>query len=312
MPAPRARAATRPPAARLSRRLAPIRKLAAVLDGTAPRVRLDRLPVEPPSGLERREAEDRMAELERELFDLQDLLWGARTTSVLMVLQGRDAAGKDGAIKHVFGGLNPRGVHVQSFGVPTPEELEHDFLWRVHLRAPRLGEIAIFNRSHYEDVLVARVRSLVPAPVWRPRFAHIADFERLLAEHGTLVLKFFLHIDRAEQEERLLDRERERRKAWKLNVEDWRDRERWDDYTRAYEDALSRTAAPHAPWIVVPSNSKWYRNLVVAEALAAALRPSREAWERVLEKAGARGRRELAAFRREQAGARPRRPRPAR
>src|SRR5688572_25385902 len=170
----------------------------------------------------------------------------------MVVLQGRDTAGKDGTIKHVAGCLNPRGVQVVSFGVPTEEERQHDFLWRVHRHAPRHGELAIFNRSHYEDVLVVRVNELVPASLWRKRYGHIRDFEGTLAEHGTIILKFFLHITKEEQEERLLEREKDPKAAWKLNPRDWEDRERWEDYTRAYEEALARTAAPHAPWYVVP------------------------------------------------------------
>ena len=160
-------------------------------------------------------------------------MWGAKVNSVLVVLQGRDTAGKDGTIKHVVGCLNPRGVNVASFGVPTAEERQHDFLWRVHRHAPRLGEFSIFNRSHYEDVLVVRVHGLAPKALWKARYEHIADFEQLLAEHGTIVLKYFLHIDPKEQKERLLERERDPNAAWKLNPNDWKEREYWDDYTAA-------------------------------------------------------------------------------
>jgi PPK2 family polyphosphate:nucleotide phosphotransferase len=224
-------------------------------------------------------------------------MYGAKRNSVLIVLQGRDTAGKDGSIKHVAGCLNPRGVSVISFGVPTPEEREHDFLWRVHKHAPRAGEFAIFNRSHYEDVLVARVHGLVPRRLWKERYGHIADFEELLAEHGTIVLKYFLHITRKEQKERLLERERDLEAAWKLNPNDWKERDYWDEYTEAYEAAISRTAAKHAPWIVVPANAKWYRNLVIAESIAAALRPRRKDWQRTLEAMEKAGRAELAAYR---------------
>jgi PPK2 family polyphosphate:nucleotide phosphotransferase len=231
-------------------------------------------------------------------------MWGAKGNSVLVVLQGRDSAGKDGAIKHVAGFLNPRGVHVASFGVPTEEERQHDFLWRVHRHAPRLGEFAIFNRSHYEDVLVTRVRGLVPKKLWRERYGHIADFEELLAEHGTIVLKYFLHITKAEQKKRLLERERSPETAWKLNPNDWIDRDYWDDYTEAYEDAISKTAAPHAPWIVVPANAKWYRNLLVAETVVEALRGQRSGWKKTLDKMGRQRRAELAAYRAERAKSR--------
>ncbi|MCS6911957.1 MAG: polyphosphate kinase 2 family protein [Myxococcales bacterium] len=261
------------------------------------RIRLDELPTDPPKGTSRKEAEARLAELGEELFELQDLLWGARLHSLLVVLQGRDTAGKDGVIKTVAGYLNPRGVHVVSFGPPTQEELEHDFLWRVHRHTPRKGEVAIWNRSHYEDVLVVRVHGLTPASIWRERYGHICDFEELLAEHDTIVRKFFLHISHREQQARLLERERDPRKAWKLSVGDWREREHWDAYTEAYEEAISRCATPRAPWIVVPADAKWYRNLVVAEALVEALRPYRPVWEAHLDALGHKARAELAAYR---------------
>ena len=269
-----------------------------VFDRKGRRVRLGEISAEPPKGMTRAKAEERLAELGKEIFDLQDRLWGAKTRSVMVVLQGRDSAGKDGAIKHVVGFLNPRGVSVTSFGVPTPEEREHDFLWRVHRHAPRLGEFAIFNRSHYEDVLVVRVHELVPKKLWKERYGHIADFEELLAEHGTLILKFFLHITSKEQELRLLEREEQAETAWKLNPNDWMERDHWDEYTEAYEDAIERTASPHAPWIVVPANAKWYRNLVVAEAIVEALRPHRKEWKRKLDAMGAEGRAELDRYRR--------------
>jgi PPK2 family polyphosphate:nucleotide phosphotransferase len=216
---------------------------------------------------------------------------------VLVVLQGRDTAGKDGTIKHVAGCLNPRGVHVVSFGVPTLEERQHDFLWRVHRHAPRLGEFAIFNRSHYEDVLVVRVHGLAPKKLWKARYGHIADFEELLAEHGTIVLKYFLHISKKEQKKRLLERERDARTAWKLSANDWKERECWDEYTEAYEDAIAKTACRHAPWTVVPADAKWYRNLVVAESIVDALRERRKDWERTLAEMGRKARAELAAHR---------------
>ena len=261
------------------------------------KIRLDRISADPPKGITKEKARKRFEKLGEELFDLQDEMWGAKVNSVLIVLQGRDSAGKDGAIKHVAGCLNPRGVRVHSFGVPTDEEREHDFLWRVHRHAPRLGEFAIFNRSHYEDVLVVRVHDLVPRKLWKERYGHIADFEELLAEHGTIVLKYFLHISNKEQKERLLERERDPRAAWKLNANDWKEREYWDDYTEAYEDAISRTAAPHAPWIVVPANAKWYRNLVVAESIVEALRGHRKTWSRTLGDMGRERRAELARAR---------------
>jgi len=263
------------------------------------RVRLDGIPTGPPGGITKEKARKRFEALGAELFDLQDALWGAKVNSVMVVLQGRDSAGKDGAIKHVAGCLNPRGVSVVSFGVPTDEERAHDFLWRVHRHAPRLGEFAIFNRSHYEDVLVVRVHGLVPRRLWKERYGHIADFEELLAEHGTIVLKYFLHINKKEQKKRLLERESDPKAAWKLNANDWKEREHWDDYTEAYEDAISKTAAPHAPWTVVPADAKWYRNLVIAESIVEALRARRADWKKTLDETARKRRAELAALRSE-------------
>ncbi|MBX3717125.1 MAG: polyphosphate kinase 2 family protein [Burkholderiales bacterium] len=274
-----------------------------VFDRQGAKVRLDDISAEPPKGMTREKAEARFATLGQELFDLQDAMFGAKVNSVMVVLQGRDSAGKDGAIKHVVGCLNPRGVIVTSFGVPTPEEREHDFLWRVHRHAPRLGEFSIFNRSHYEDVLVVRVHDLAPKAVWKERYGHIRDFEELLAEHGTIILKYFLHITKKEQEERLLEREESPETAWKLNPTDWKERDHWDEYTQAYEDAISKTAAKHAPWTVVPANAKWYRNLVIAESIVEALRKRRKDWESTLEKMGREGREELAAYRAQAAAA---------
>jgi polyphosphate kinase 2 (PPK2 family) len=185
-----------------------------------------------------------------------------------------------------------------SFGVPTAEEREHDFLWRVHRHAPRLGEFAIFNRSHYEDVLVVRVHELVAKKLWKARYDHIADFEALLAQHGTIVLKYFLHITKGEQKERLLEREKDPENAWKLNPNDWKERDCWDEYTEAYEDAISKTAAKHAPWMVVPANAKWYRNLVVAESIVEALRAHRKGWRRKLQSMAEDARATLASYRR--------------
>jgi len=268
-----------------------------VFDKPGGKVRLDAISAEPPKGMTRAKAGKRFASLGRELFDLQDAMYGAKMASVLVVLQGRDSAGKDGSIKHVVGCLNPRGVIVSSFGVPTPEERAHDFLWRVHRHAPRLGEFSIFNRSHYEDVLVVRVHGLAPKSLWKERFGHIRDFEELLAEHGTIVLKYFLHITKEEQEARLLEREESPETAWKLNPNDWKERDHWDDYTRAYEEAISKTAAKHAPWTVVPANAKWYRNLVIAESIVEALKGRRRGWEKSLEEMGRTGRAELEAYR---------------
>jgi PPK2 family polyphosphate:nucleotide phosphotransferase len=270
-------------------------------DRPGDKVRLDDISAEPPKDMPREKAEPRLAELGQELFALQDEMFSAKASSVLVVLQGRDTAGKDGTIKHVAGYLNPRGVSVVSFGVPTAEERDHDFLWRVHRHAPRLGEFAIFNRSHYEDVLVVRVHELVPKKLWKARYDHIVDFEAMLAEHGTIVLKYFLHISKREQKERLLEREKDPATAWKLNPNDWKERDCWDEYTNAYEDAISKTAAKHAPWTVVPANAKWYRNLVVAESIVEVLRARRKDWDRKLKSMAAEAKATLAAYRQERA-----------
>ncbi len=267
------------------------------LDKQGEKIHLADIATTPPKKTDKDAAKKAFDALGEELFDLQDLMWGARLNSVLIILQGRDTAGKDGTIKHVAGHLNPRGLNVVSFGVPTEEERQHDFLWRIHQHTPRLGEFAIFNRSHYEDVLVARVNQLVPEALWKERYGHIRDFEELLAEHGTLVLKFFLHISQQEQEERLFAREKEARKAWKISAGDWEDRQNWDAYTQAYEEVFARTSTREAPWTIVPADSKWYRNLVVAQALVDTLRPHRDAWQKRLDAVGEEKKRELARWR---------------
>ncbi|MEW6179469.1 MAG: polyphosphate kinase 2 family protein [Chloroflexota bacterium] len=218
------------------------------------------------------EGRERLQELNRELEELQELLYAEHKHKVLIVLQGMDTSGKDGVIRHVFEGVNPQGVRVANFKVPTPEELDHDYLWRVHRQTPGRGEMVIFNRSHYEDVLVVRVHGLVPEEIWKRRYAQINDFERLLAEEGTLILKFYLHIDLQEQKERLQARLDDPTKHWKFSVGDLKERARWAEYMQAYEDVLNKTSTDYAPWFIVPSNKKWYRNLVVASVLVDALK----------------------------------------
>jgi PPK2 family polyphosphate:nucleotide phosphotransferase len=222
-------------------------------------------------GLQEDEAEDRLLELNRRLESLQELLYAEGRHRVLVVLQAMDAGGKDGVIRHVFEGVNPQGVRVASFGRPTEEELAHDYLWRVHAHAPATGRITIFNRSHYEDVLVVRVHGLVPAEVWRRRYRHINEWERLLAEEGTTIRKFYLHISPEEQAERFQARLDDPTKRWKFRLGDLEERARWADYAAAYEAVLSQTSTPWAPWYVVPADHKWYRNLVVATVLVEAL-----------------------------------------
>lgn len=207
----------------------------------------------------------------KRLLELQEVLWAEGKHAVLIVLQGMDASGKDGTIEHVFHGVNPQGCHVTGFKVPTKEELEHDFLWRIHKAAPRRGMIGIFNRSQYEDVLVVRVENLAPEDVWSKRYEQINHFEKLLADTGTVILKFYLHISKDEQKERFEARRQDPNKVWKFSEEDVAKRRLWDDYMQAYEDAINRCSTPWAPWTIVPANRKWYRNLVVSQALVDAL-----------------------------------------
>ncbi len=249
------------------------------------------------AGLKREEAEEKTTGLIEELIELQELLYAAQMQSVLVVLQGRDTSGKDGTISHVAGPLNSLGCSVASFKVPTEAELAHDFLWRVHVQTPQTGQITIFNRSHYEDVLVVRVHELAPEEVWRERYQHINAFERLLADSSTIILKFYLHISKDEQEQRLLKRENDATKSWKLSVGDWKEREYWDAYTAAYEDALNRCSTKHAPWFIVPADKKWFRNLAVAEALRDALLPFREQWMEKLEEVGQEGKKAIEEYR---------------
>jgi PPK2 family polyphosphate:nucleotide phosphotransferase len=219
----------------------------------------------------KKEGRKRLLELNQSLEELQELLYAEHKHKVLIVLQAMDTGGKDGTIRHVFEGVNPQGVRVASFKKPTPEELDRDFLWRVHKQVPGEGEIVIFNRSHYEDVLVVRVHNLAPKEVWSKRYDHINDFERMLVDEGTAILKFFLHIDLDEQKERLQARLDEPNKHWKFNPGDLKERKLWPEYLKAYEDAISKTSTDWAPWYIVPANRKWYRNLVVGTVVIEAL-----------------------------------------
>jgi PPK2 family polyphosphate:nucleotide phosphotransferase len=208
--------------------------------------------------------------LER-LAHLQALLAAQREHALLIVLQALDAGGKDGTIKHVFGAFNPQGASVTSFKAPTPDELAHDFLWRIHPHTPGRGQIAIFNRSHYEDVLVTRVHGLIDLETCKQRYRLIRSFERGLVANKTLVLKFFLHISPAEQLARFEQRLEDPTRNWKISASDYAEREQWDAYIAAFEDALSATSTPQAPWYVIPSNHKWFRNLAVSQIVAASL-----------------------------------------
>jgi PPK2 family polyphosphate:nucleotide phosphotransferase len=204
----------------------------------------------------------------RRIQGLQARLYAENERGLLIVLQAMDTGGKDGTIKHVFSGVNPQGCRVSSFKTPSAEEANHDFLWRYHKSAPARGRIGIFNRSHYEDVLVVRVKDLVPDAVWRERYHQINDFERNLSNDGITVLKFFLHISKDEQKRRLQSRLENPDKRWKFSSADIKERAFWDDYQVAFEDALTNCSTEHAPWYVVPANKKWYRNLVVARTIA--------------------------------------------
>lgn len=266
------------------------------ITGTRP-VKLRDFDPEYDAGLNKEAGEAKLEKLSAELTRLQELLYAAGQHSVLIVLQGRDTSGKDGTIKAVMGPLNSLGCQVASFKVPTAEELAHDFLWRIHQQTPGKGEITIFNRSHYEDVLVVRVHKIVPDKVWRSRFGHINDFEKLLVEANTIVLKFYLHISKQEQEQRLLEREQDATKYWKLSAGDWKEREYWNAYTLAYEDTLNRCSTPQAPWFIVPANKKWFRNLAVAEALVNALKPHEKQWMKRLEEVGQKSKAEIETFR---------------
>jgi len=206
------------------------------------------------------------------LSDIQELMYAEHKQKLLIVLQGIDTSGKDGTIEHVFGDVNPQGTKVINFKVPTKKELDHDYLWRVHQHTPGKGEIVIFNRSHYEDVLVVRVHDIVPEDVWKKRYDQINDFERLLADEGTTIRKFFLHVSKQEQAKRFLARLDRPQKRWKFNPGDLEEREYWDDYIAAFEDVLSKTSTPWAPWYVVPADRKWYRNLVVASVVLDSLK----------------------------------------
>lgn len=202
--------------------------------------------------------------LNSQLEALQELLYAEGKNRLLVVLQAMDTGGKDGTIRHVFEGVNPQGVKVASFKAPSKLELGHDYLWRIHKHTPARGEIVIFNRSHYEDVLVVRVHNLVPEEIWSRRYQHITAFEKLLADEGTSILKFYLHIDQAEQKERLQARLDEPHKIWKFSKRDLEERKLWSQYQAAFQTVLEKTSTDYAPWYIIPANRKWYRNLVIS------------------------------------------------
>jgi PPK2 family polyphosphate:nucleotide phosphotransferase len=219
---------------------------------------------------QRRDDKNHEKTLER-LRELQHLLYADKRYSLLIVLQGLDAAGKDGTIRHVMSGVNPQGCDVTSFKAPSPLELSRDYLWRIHRAVPPRGSIGIFNRSHYEDVLIVRVHELVPKSVWRTRYRQINEFEQMLTENGVTILKFFLHISKEEQRKRFEARIRDSSRNWKLSLPDFEERQHWDNYTEAYEETLHRCSTKAAPWYVIPANRKWFRNYLVADLVVRAL-----------------------------------------
>jgi PPK2 family polyphosphate:nucleotide phosphotransferase len=231
------------------------------------KVRLDRIDPNDTHGIDKAAAEKRFNKDCADLLELQTVLYAEARRSVLVVLQGIDASGKDGTIRHVMSGLNPQGVTVTSFKAPDGEEKRHDYLWRVHRAVPEWGKIGIFNRSHYEDVLVVRVHNLVEKAVWSKRFEQINDFERMLTESGVRILKFFLWIGKDEQKKRFEARLDDPTKNWKFSADDTKERKFWDEYIVAYEDMLAKCSTEAAPWYVVPANHKWFRNLAVAQIL---------------------------------------------
>ncbi len=215
-------------------------------------------------GGDKQEYDEQFQILQTELQHQQKLLFAQNRHKILIVMQAMDTGGKDGCIKHVFSHIDPQGIHVRSFKKPTEEELAHDFLWRVHSKVPSTGQLVIFNRSHYEDIIAVRVKKLFPEEVWKRRQKHVIDFERMLAEEGTTIVKIFLHISREEQKERLQVRLDDPMKHWKFNPDDLADRKLWPDFMHAYEEIISKTSTDYAPWYVVPADRKWYRNLCVA------------------------------------------------
>ena len=249
------------------------------------------------AGVHKKRGLEELEELGQEFSQLGNLLTYAGTHALLVVLQGKDASGKDGAIRKILEVANIQNARVEPFKAPTDLERAHDFLWRVHQVVPPRGHIALFNRSHYEDVIAARVHKLVPKDVWAARYEHINAFERLLVASDVIVVKFCLHVSPKEQKERLLAREEDPRTAWKLNPNDWRELSLYDELTAAYEDALEKCGTAEAPFYLVPSDKKWFRNLAVMQRLVMALRPHREAWLAHLKEIGKDAMKEIRALR---------------
>lgn len=243
-------------------------------------------PTDETGGLNKATAHELFRPLKDEIRDLQGLLYAASQNSLLIVLQGMDTSGKDGTVSSVLESVNPLGCRVWPFKAPTTLERGHDFLWRVHDKVPEMGMMTVFNRSHYEDVLIARVKELVPKSVWSKRYNQINEFEELLTESGTIILKFFLHISKGEQKARLMKREEDPIKAWKLSAGDWVERQYWRQYQHAYEVALTKCSTKVAPWMIVPADHKWYRDLAVARQIVDTMRSYHEPWLASLEALG--------------------------
>jgi PPK2 family polyphosphate:nucleotide phosphotransferase len=235
------------------------------------KVKLARWDPDDTAGIEKEQTVEELEAHRKKLDELQYKLYAENRRAVLVVLQAMDTGGKDGTIRHVMSGLNPQGCRVTSFKVPSQEELAHDYLWRAHRAVPARGEVGIFNRSHYGDVLVVRVHNLVPKQVWSQRYEQINVFEKLLADNDVKILKFFLHISREEQKKRLLERINDPTKNWKVSLGDFEERKYWDDYVEAHEEALTRCSTEWAPWYVIPADRKWFRNLAVADILVRTL-----------------------------------------
>lgn len=271
-------------------------QLARLIDGSRA-VRLEKFDPADTAGLEKEAALEALQKLGDEFAELGNLLTYAGQHGLLVVLQGKDASGKDGAIRKILDFSNIQNARVTPFKAPTESERRHDFLWRVHAVAPERGHIALFNRSHYEDVLAARIHQLVPEQVWKSRYEHINAFERLLVDSDVIVLKFCLHVSLNEQIERLLAREDDPRTAWKLNPQDWRELSFTKELDSAYEDALSKCSSPGLPWYLVPSDKKWFRNLAIMQRLVLALRPYREQWLERLKEMGSDAMKEIRGLR---------------
>jgi PPK2 family polyphosphate:nucleotide phosphotransferase len=272
------------------------RPYAPSTDGSR-KIDLSKLDTDGTSHLRKEAGLDELETWGAEFAELANLLTYAGQHALLVVLQGRDASGKDGAIRKILDFSNIQNARVAPFKVPTEDERAHDFLWRVHAAAPRRGHIALFNRSHYEDVIAARVNELVPESVWKKRYAHINAFERLLADSEVIIIKFFLNVSREEEIQRLLDREKDPRTAWKLNPGDWRELPKWDAVTAAYQDAINKCATPEAPWYLVPADKKWFRNLAIMQRLVLELRPYRNLWLETLKEMGKTALKEIRALR---------------